>query len=233
MKLIAKSLASAALVAAVVTAVPAAAQVNGIATSTPEMVFVRSQARVNAYQQIEQTYAAQIQQMRTLRQEMSTLQQSLDANKDGQLTDAEVNANPNVVQQIQQKETQVSQISQPIVVAQYYVIEQLLGDYENVAKQVAQQKKFQIMLDPGSIQWVGQSIDVTADLVAAMNQRMPSVQVTPPANWQPARRETGALHQTIQQVLLAAAQQQAMQAAQQQQQQPAAQQPAAQQPSGR
>ena len=232
MKLIAKSLASAALVAAAVTAVPAAAQVNGIATSTPEMVFVRSQARVNAYQQIEQTYAAQIQQMRTLRQEMSTLQQSLDANKDGQLTDAEVNANPNVVQQIQQKETQVSQISQPIVVAQYYVIEQLLGDYENVAKQVAQQKKFQIMLDPGSIQWVGQSIDVTADLVAAMNQRMPSVQATPPANWQPTRRETGALHQTIQQVLLAAAQQQAMQAAQQQQQ-PAAQQPAAQQPSGR
>ena len=232
MKLCAKSLASAGLIAAAITAVPAAAQVNGIATATPEAVFVRSQARVNAYQQIEQTYAAQIQQVRTLRQEMNTLQQSLDANKDGQLTDAEVNANPNVVQQIQQKETQVSQISQPIVMAQYYAIEQLLADYENVAKQVAQQKKFQIMLDPSAIQWVGQSIDVTADLVAAMNQRMPSVQSTPPANWQPTRRETVALHQTIQQVLLAAAQQQAMQAAQQQQQ-PAAQQPAAQQPSGR
>ncbi len=215
MKLIAKSLVAAALAGSAFVAAPAAAQVNGIATASPEAVIVRSQARINAYQQIDQTYAAQITQARTLRQEMQTLQQSLDANKDNQLTEQEVAANPGVVQQVQQKEQQLAQLSQPIVLAQTYAIEQLINDYNNARQVVLQAKNIQILLNPDAIQYAPDNINVTTDILNALNQRMPSVQTAPPAGWQP-RRDSYQTQQAVQQILLGVAQQQAAQAAQQQ-----------------
>lgn len=226
MKLFAKTAAAVALAGTAAIATPAAAQVSGIATSSPEAVIVRSQARINAYQQIDQQYSAQIAQLRTLRQEMQTLQQSLDTDNNGQVTQAEAQANPTTVQQFQQKEQQLNQVSQPIVLAQTYAIEQLIDDYQNVQQQVIQQKNIQILLTPEAIQWAPEAVNVTADLVAVMNQRKPSVQITPPAGWRP-RQESLQTQQTVSQVLLGVAQQQAaQQAAQQQQQQPA-------QPTGR
>jgi Skp family chaperone for outer membrane proteins len=222
-----KILAAAALAGAAIASNPAAAQVTGaIATSSPEAVIVRSQARIAAYQQIEQQYTAQLTQIRTLRQEAATLQQSLDTNNDGQLTQAEAQANPSVVQQIQQKEQQIQQASQPIVLAQTYAIEQLIDDYSNVQQQVVQQKNIQLLLSPDAVQWAPETLNVTNDLVTVMNQRVPSVQITPPANWRP-RQESLQTQQTVSQILVGVAQQQAaQQAAQQQGQQPAQQQPA-------
>ncbi len=218
MNIHAKTIAAAALAGAAFVGTPAAAQVAGIATSSPEAVFVRSQARITAYQQIEQQYAAQIQQLRTIRQEAATLQQSLDTDKDGQLTQQELQANPTVVQQIQQKEQQIQQASQPIVLAQAYALEQLVNDYNNAQQQVIGQKKIQIMLNPDAIQWAPDAVNVTTDIVNALNQRMPTVQITPPANWRP-RQESMQIQQTVSQILVGVAQQQAAQAAQQQQQQ--------------
>ncbi|NVD44300.1 OmpH family outer membrane protein [Qipengyuania atrilutea] len=227
MKNLISSFALASLVlgsGAVFAAAPAAAQVNGIATSTPEVVFVRSQARNNAYQQIQQTYASQIQQINTARQELARLQQSLDTNNDGQLTNAEAQANPSVVQQLQQKEQQINTLAQPVVLAQYYAIEQLVNDYANVRNQVVQNKNISLMLTPDAVQYAPESADVTDDLVTLLDQRVPTVSTTPPANWQP-RRETVALHQAVGQIVGAVVQQQAAQAAAQQQAAPATQQP--------
>ncbi|WP_370188920.1 OmpH family outer membrane protein [Qipengyuania sp.] len=223
MKLFAKTIAAAALAGTAAIATPAAAQVAGIATSSPEAVLFGSKARIEAYRQIDTQYATQISQLRTLRQEMQTLQQSLDTDKNGQLTQAEAQANPAVVQQIQQKEQQLGQVSQPIVLAQTYVLEQLINDYQNVQQQVVQQKKIQLLLNPDAIQWAPAAVNVTNDLVAVLDQRVPSVQITPPAGWRP-RQESLAAQQTVSQILLGVAQQQAAQQA--------AQQPA-QQPTGR
>lgn len=210
---------------ATIAAVPATAQVNGIATSSPEAVLVRSSARQNAYQAIQQQYSAQIQQINTLRQELQTLQQQLDTNNDGQLTEQEVQANPNVVTQIRQKEQQLQQISQPIALAQYYALQQLLDQYQAAQQQVVQSQNIQVMLNPDAIQYAPDQINVTEQILNALNARVPNVQTTPPAGFQP-RRETVALHQTIQQIVLGVAQQQALQQqAAQQQQQPPAQQP--------
>lgn len=217
MKLFAKSLVAASLATTAFAASPAAAQVSGIATASPEAVIVQSQARIAGYQQIEQTYAAQLAQLRTLRQEMATIQQTLDTNKDGQLSQQEASANQALVTQAQQKEQQLNQASQPIAMAQYYVIEQLIRDYNNAQQQVVQQKNIQLLLTPEAIQWGPDSVNVTDEIVAALNQRMPSVQVTPPAGWQPTLRETIAMHQAVQQVMMAAAQRAAQQQAQPQQ----------------
>ena len=222
MKRFAKTIAAVALAGTAAIATPAAAQVaGGIAISSPEAVIVRSQARINAYQQIDQQYSAQIQQIRTLRQEMQTLQQSLDTDSNGQLSQAELQANPGVVQQIQQKEQQLGQASQPIVLAQTYAIEQLINDYQNVRQQVVQQKNIQLLLTPDAIQWAPEAVNVTDDLVAVLDQRVPTVQITPPEGWRP-RQDSLAAQQTVSQVLMNGAQQQAAQQ-QAQQQQPAAQ----------
>ena len=221
MKLFTKTIAAAALAGTAAIATPAAAQVAGIATSSPEAVIVRSQARIAAYQQIDQQFAAQIGQIRTLRQEMQTLQQSLDTDSNGQLSQAELQANPGVVQQIQQKEQQLGQASQPIVLAQTYAIEQLINDYQNVRQQVVQQKNIQLLLTPDAIQWAPEAVNVTDDLVAVLDQRVPTVQITPPEGWRP-RQDSLAAQQTVSQVLMNVAQQQAPQQ-QAQQQQPAAQ----------
>lgn len=217
-----KMLLGTAVAAVAAIATPAAAQVNGMATSSPEAVIVRSAARIAAYQSIDQTYTTQIQQIRGLRQEINTLQQSLDANKDGQLTEQEVQANPSVVTQIQQKDEQAAQLTQPIALAQYYAIEQLINDYQNAQNQVLQQKKIQVLVAPDAVQFAPDSFNVTNDILKALDARLPTVSTTPPAGWQP-RRETVATHQTVQQVLVAAAQQQAAAAQQQQQQQQAPQ----------
>ena len=229
MKLAKATLALATALGATLTAAPAAAQVNGIALSNPEVVILQSQARQAAYQQIGQTYQSQIQQVSTLRQETNALEQSLDTNSDGQLTEAEVQANPAVVQQINQKEQQIGQLYQPIALAQTYAIEQLVNDYENAQNQVMQQKGIQMLLSPDAVQSAPDSANVTGDIVAALNSRMPSVQTTPPQGWQP-NRQSVALQQRIQQILLGLAQQQAMAQAQQQQ---AGQPQAPAQPTGR
>ena len=210
MNTLAKSLLLAGLASASFAAAPASAQVAGIAFSSPEAVIVRAAARQAGYQAIGQTFNAQIQQVTQLRQQNAQAQQSLDTNGDGQLTDAEVSANPTVVQQIQQREQQIAQIGQPIFLAQAYVIEQLVNDYANAQNQVIQNKRIQIMLSPDAIQFAPESANVTTDIVAALDARLPTVQTTPPAGWQP-RQQTLQLQQTVQQILLAAAQQQAAQ----------------------
>jgi Skp family chaperone for outer membrane proteins len=218
---LAASLAAAGMVGA---ATPAQAQVNGIATSSPEGVVYNAQARVEAYRQIDTTYAGQLQQIATLRQEARTLSQGLDTNGDGNVSQAEADAQASVVQQIQQKQSQIEGIENPIALAQLYVIEQLLERYNAAQTQVIQQKGIKLMLVPDVFQYGAEQADVSADIAAALNAAVPTVNSTPPANFRP-RRETIQVHQTINQLRLMAAQQAAAQQANQQ--------PAQQQPSGR
>lgn len=214
-----------------IMAAPAQAQVAGIATSSPEAVILQSQARINAYNSISTAYATQIQQIGTLQGELNTTYQGLDTNKDGNISKAETEAQPALWQQYQDKEKQVDQLSAPIILSQYYVIEQLLERYGDAQSQVIQQKNIQIMLTPEAFQYASEGVDVTKDILTALNTMVPAVTTTPPSNYQPLR-DVVQTHKTIQQLILAAAQQQAR--AQQQAGQPAAQ-PAqpAQQPTGR
>lgn len=201
-------LATGAALAAASVSAPAAAQVAGIATTSPEIVIARAAARGVGYQQIGTTFAAQITQINTLRGEVQTLIKSLDTNNDNQLTDAERNAKPAVVTQVQQKEQQINAVAAPITIAQAYVLDQLAREYDAARQQVVTAKRIQIMLSPDAIQWAPPAVDVTNDIVTALNTRKPTVSTAVPVGWQPAR-EILQLQQTVQQILLAAAQQQA------------------------
>ena len=226
MKLITKTLAAAGLTAAAVAATPAAAQVSGnIGIVNAPAAVAATTARGTAYQQISTTYASQIQQIQQKQQQAQTLLQQLDTNNDGQLDEAEQQAAQNTPQatQLQTLDRESAQLSGQIDAARVYAVEQILLQYNAALQTVVQQNNLQIVLSPDSIAYSVPAANITDKVVAALNARVPSVQITPPQGWQPSQQAISAFQQ-VQQILMVAAARQ--QAAAQQQQQPA-------QPSGR
>lgn len=214
--------ALAALAAAL--AAPAAAQVNGIGVTEPAFAIAGSQARATAYQAIGTQFQAQITQLQQQEQQRDGVMRQFDTNGDGQLSQEEqtaAQANTAAVQQLNQLNQQIAQTQQPILRARVYAIEQIAMQYSAAAQQVISEKGIQLILTPGSVVYAADAADVTDEIVAALNARVPSVTTTPPEGWQP-QRQSLALYEQVQELLLtAAAQQQAAQA-----QQPAAGQPA-------
>ena len=156
---------------AVMSAAPAAAQVNGIATVEPAIVVAQSQALQTAYQQIGTTFQAQRTQIEQLQQQRTSLAQQLDTNSDGQLSDEEVAAaqqnNASVVQQIQGLDQQVAQVQAPMQRARVYVVEQVAAQYGTALEQVVNSNSITLILNPEAIVY-GPNVDITEDVATAL-----------------------------------------------------------------
>ncbi len=236
-----KTAALAALLSASVIAVPATAQVAGIATADTAVAIARSKALGTAYQQIGTQYASFAQQMQTKRTEINNLNAQLDTNKDKNLDQAEVDAavkaKSPLLAQIDAKQKEINGLQDPIVRAQLFSVEQIAVKYEAAQQAVITAKKINVILTPEAFVWAPDAVDVTAAITAELDKAVPSVPISPPADWRPSR-QGAALYQAIQQLFNAAAQQQAAQAAATQSPQPgqpapAAPRPATQQPDSR
>lgn len=217
--------ALAAGTAAAALAAPAHAQVNGIATSDITLAVAQSQALQTGWQQVGTTYTAQIDQLETLGQQRAQLVQQLDTNGDGQLDEAEqaaLNEDNPTVQQINTLDQQIGQVQQPIQMARLYVLSQVGQQYAPAVQEVISNQNIQLMVSRDAVLYAADQADVTMAVVEAINTRLPSAQVTPPADWGPTQA-TVALYEQVQQVFATA---RAQQQAQQQQQQGAAQQQA-------
>ena len=226
MNILTKAFAAASLASAAVIATPAAAQVTGtIGVVDVSRTVVASTAFGTAYQQINTTYASQITQIQQKQQQAQTLLQQLDTNNDGNLDQAEQQAAQSApqAQQIQTLENEIAQLQNQVDAARVYVIEQILQQYGAALQSVVTADNIQFVLSPDVISYAAPAANIGPKVVAALNTRVPSVQVTPPQGWQPSQQSVG-VYQQVQQLLVLAARQQA---AQQQAQQPAAQ------PSGR
>jgi Skp family chaperone for outer membrane proteins len=236
-----KTAALAALLSASAIAVPATAQVAGIATADTSVAIARSKALGTAYQQIGTQYASFAQQMQTKRTEINNLNAQLDTNKDKNLDQAEVDAavkaKSPLLAQIDAKQKEINALQDPIVRAQLYSVEQIALKYEAAQQAVITAKKINVILTPEAFVWAPDAVDVTTAITAELDKAVPSVGITPPADWRPSR-QGAALYQSIQQLFNNAAQMQAAQAAAAQSPQPgqpapAAPRPAAQQPDSR
>ena len=215
------SIAALALTAGM--AVPAAAQVNGIGVTEPAIAIAGSAALQTAYQQIGTTYAAQRTQLEQLQQQRDTLVRQFDTNNDGQLSDAEqtaAQANATAVQQLQTLDQTIQQTQAPIQLARVYVIEQIAMQYGAAVQQVVTAGNISLIINPTTVVYAADAVDVTDEIVARLNTLVPTVSTSVPAGWQP-QRQSVTLFQEVQQLLVTAAQQQAAQ------QQPTAPQPAA------
>ena len=218
MTLITKAIASATLVGAAVTAIPAAAQVNGnIAVVNPPATIAGSNALSSAYTQVNTTYASQITQIQQKQQQAQTLIKQLDTNNDGNLDQAEQQAAQNAPQatQIQTLEREVGQLSNQIDLARIYAVEQILQQYGAALQTVTTADNIQIVLSPETVTWSNPAANINQKVVAALNARVPSVQISPPQGYQPSQQAVS-VYQQIQQILMIASARQQQNAAQQQ-----------------
>jgi Skp family chaperone for outer membrane proteins len=210
----------AALLSAAAVAVPASAQVSGIATADTSVAIVRSKALSTAYQQIGTQYAAVAQQVQAKRLEINTLNAQLDTNKDKELTQAEldvaIKAKSPVLAQLDAKQKEVNALQDPVILAQLYAVEQIALKYEAAQQAVITAKRINVILAPDAFVWAPESADITAAITAELDKAVPAVAITPPAGWRPSR-QIGALYQQIQQLINAASQQAQAAAAQQRQ----------------
>jgi Skp family chaperone for outer membrane proteins len=206
----------AALLSATAIAVPATAQVSGIATAETSVAIARTKALGTAYQQIGTQYAAVVQQMQTKRQEINNINVQLDTNKDKELTQAELDAaikakNP-LLTQLDAKQKEINTLQDPIILAQLYAVEQVAVKYEAAQQAVVAAKKISVILAPDAFVWAPEAVDVTSAITAELDKAIPAASITPPAGYRPSR-QIGALYQQIQQLFNNAAQMQAAQAA--------------------
>ncbi len=206
---------SAALLSTVVLAVPASAQVAGIATADTSVAIARSKALSLAYQQISTTYGSSAQLIQTKRKEINDINVQLDTNKDKELTqielDAAIKAKNPLLTQLDAKQKEINQLQDPIIKAQLFAVESIAMKYEAAQQAVITAKKISVILSPDAFVWAPDSVDVTPLITAEIDKAVPSVGITAPADWRPSR-QGAALYQQIQQLFEGAARAQAAQA---------------------
>ena len=221
MTLLAKLLAPAGLALTALVALPAHAQVEGrVATVDISRTIIGTSAFQTAYEQVNQTYAQQNEMRRAKAQERQTLLATFDTNGDKQVDDNELAAKQNSADftKLQTLEQEIQALNNQIDGARVYAIEQIIVQYGAALQEVTTRDQIKLVVDPGSLLFAVPEADITQKVTTALNGKVASVGVVPPAEWQPSR-EGAQIYQEIQQRLIAA------QMAQQQQQQ--AQQPAA------
>lgn len=231
--------ALAATSAALALSAPAQAQVAGIATASPTRVVASSKAFAAAQQQISTTYKAAFDQINQRRQavanELKPLTAQLDTNKDGNVSDAEVQAaanakNPAIdkIRTAQQNaQNDIQRLGNPAARAELFAIEGVLRQYDAAQLRVINARKINVVLSPEAFMYAPDSADISQAITAEIDKVAPTVGIQPPADWQPSR-DTLAIQQQLAQLAQLRAYQQAAQQ-QQGQQQPAAA-PAQQQP---
>tara|TARA_R110002074_G_scaffold98431_5_gene213168 strand:+ start:2904 stop:3587 length:684 start_codon:yes stop_codon:yes gene_type:complete len=218
-----------ALTLLTVTAAPlafgsvATAQVSGIATANPTIAIAKTKAFSAAYSQIGTQYQSSFDQIDARNKTLNGLRAQLDTDNNKQLTqqelDAAVKANSPVLKSMETEEAEIQKLQTPAIKAQMFAIENIFKEYSNAQQQVVSDKRIGVILSPDAFIYAPPQTDVTDAITTALDTRVPSVAITPPADWQP-QRNTVSLHQQIQQLLMASARSQASQ------QQPPAAQPA-------
>jgi Skp family chaperone for outer membrane proteins len=221
MKSIVTLLASAGLAMGALAATPAAAQVEGkIATADRTRSLIGTSALQGAFQQIDTTYSAQIEQIRTKQQQRQALLKQFDTNGDNEIDDTEYQAVESSPQfaTLQTLDQELNQLSNQIELARVFAVEQIAQQYAPALREVVEQQQIKLVLNPGALALPSQEADITQAVSTALNAKVPSVGVVPPQGYQPSRAAvqlTQDIQQTLQVISLLRQQQQQQQQGQQ------------------
>lgn len=205
---IAKFLAPAGLILAATAALPAQAQVEGrMATVDISRTIIGTTAFQTAYQQVASTYNEQNELRRTKLQERDTLLLKFDKNGDKKLDGAEQEALQKApdFNKFQTLDQEITGLTNQIDGARVFAIEQIVGQYQAALNDVITKQQIKLVIDPSVLQFAPPEADITQQVTAALNLKVPAVGVVPPAGWQPSR-EGVQIYQEIQQRLAIAAQ---------------------------
>ncbi|MEM1195261.1 MAG: OmpH family outer membrane protein [Pseudomonadota bacterium] len=220
MKTTTKTLVAAAFAAVAFASSPAAAQVEGkIATVDTTRAIISTEALRTSYELVTTTYKAQIDQRTAKQQQLTDLLKPFDTNGNGRIDEPELAAlqGASNIAQIQQLEGEVGSLTNQVNDARIFAIEQIFAQYGSAIEEVANAQQIQVIVPVGTVLYARAEADITDQITAALNTKVPSVGVVPPPNYRPSQQGAG-LFQEIQQRLLTAQLLQQRAAAQQQQQ---------------
>jgi Skp family chaperone for outer membrane proteins len=192
--LLAAVLASAGTVAAT----SAVAQAGGVAVADPQAAIANTKAWTAARGQIQTTYKTQLDQAETRRQaianELRPLVQAFETAR------AAPNANQQALQtqaqQIQTREQTANQelqrLTGPAQRAQAYAIEQIQAQLAPAVQAAVRARNVQLLVSPQAVLFTQPTADITAAITTELDRLVPSVNINPPANWQPGQQQAGA-----------------------------------------
>ncbi|MGW8135788.1 OmpH family outer membrane protein [Sphingomonas zeae] len=199
MKTISKLLLAAALVAPAATvATSASAQVNGVAVADPQGAIAGSRAWTAARQQIETTYKAQLDQAETRRaalgRELEPLVQAFQtARAAPNANEAALRTQAQSIQAKQQAaEQELGRLTQPAVRAQTYAVEQIQARLGEAVQNAVRAKNVSLLVSPQAVLFMQPTADITSAVTAELDKLVPTVSITPPANWQPGQQQGAA-----------------------------------------
>lgn len=193
------ALAACMSVSTLAVAAPAFAQaIPGLGVVDLQEAVRRSNAFTAASQQIQTTYKAQIDQanarstaiqneLRPQVQAFETARAAPNANQQALQTQA------TAIQTRQQTAQQeLGRILQPVQRAQAYVNEQIVRQLEPALDRVMTRRRLSVILPPDATVKSLPAAQITNDVITELNTLVPSVQITPPANWQPGQQQGAA-----------------------------------------
>ncbi len=192
----AAAFAAGVVLAPTLIAAPAVAQVaagQSVAVVNPDAAVVQSAAFKAAATQIQTTYKTQITAFQTrqtalstelapLRTEIEGLQRNPGTPK--ATLDAKIAAFQGKAQAAQ---TELQRMTASFARPEAYAKEQIGDKIEAALKAAMTAKKVNLVLSPDAVVAAQGGADLTPDVITQLNALVPSVSITPPANWQPGQ----------------------------------------------
>ena len=193
MNLFKTTIAAAALAAPALIAGHAQAQVNGIAVADPEAAVANSKAWAAARSQIQTTYKTQIDQANARRTAVEgELRPLVEAYRKAAAapgaSEASLRPQATTIQTKQQAaEQEIGRLTQPAQRAQAYAVEQISAKLNDAVQAAVRAKNVSLVLRPNAAIFAQPAADITPAITAELDRTVPSVSITPPANWQPGQ----------------------------------------------
>lgn len=172
----------------------ATAQVSGIAVADPEAAVANSKAWAAARTQIASTYKAQLDQANSRRQaitnELNPLVQAYQkAAAAPGASEATLRPQAQAIQSKEQAgQAELQRLTQPASRAQAYAIEQISAKLPDAVNAAVRAKSVSLLLRPNAAMFAQPTADITAAITAELDRTVPTVSITPPANWQPGQQ---------------------------------------------
>jgi outer membrane protein len=185
--------------AAVATLAPVAASAQALPGAVIAVVDLdRVSSQCTACKSASATLQGQINSLRARQQALATpleaegksIQAAADALPKGTEPPAALQARVRAFQQKQQQGAQELQTRQAQIQRnQAYVSQQISAKLGPIYQQVMQRRGANVMVEQGATLAAGSSLDVTNDVLAALNTALPSVSTTAPAAAAPASQQ--------------------------------------------
>lgn len=196
MKTLLKPLAFALLLAgaahpALAAAPSAGGGVSGVGFANLEGVVANSNAAKTAQTQRETTYKAQIDQYNARAQQIDAqlkpLAEKFQKDRAAGVAQATLQQEVATIQQIQESGKQeLAKIMEPVQLSEAYGQEQIDGKLQTVVPAAMQKAGVSLLLRQEAVIYGSPAANISQAVLDELNAELPSIQVVPPAGWEPA-----------------------------------------------